>query len=486
MHIIFLFLTLILLGFVIIPVSAQKCNLPPIPEPGEVISGFKTIAIDDIPENNAKAVHFEHEKSGAQIIFIQSPDTNRTFTVSFKTPPTSSQGIQHILEHTLLASSKNYPGKDVFFDLVYNGYMSYMNAMTSPNYTQFIVSSTSEKQLNAAADFMLDLLFQPSFLEEPRYFYREAFRYDMSDPAAPLNPVGVVYNEMRAYDTNIMTKANNQTMQHLFPDTPDQYISGGDPDEILTLTYEEARDYYQAYYAPSKAKMFIYGDVDYQAFLARINETVFANAEKSCANPEPVYQQPFSAMKEITVDIPVDEGSAVENQSFLQLAYGLPKNLDRDDRTALQLLMDDVFNHESFPLKNALRAQTIGSDYAMAFNDQSLQPSLIFQAQFADPAKTAALYATVLSTLRETVAKGLDSDLIRRSSARTCWLPAKTESPMKGLELIMAMTSSWNMLDDPFYGAHDAAQYAAIATKSLDYFIGLIQNIFWTTRMHCC
>ena len=194
-----LFLIMFLFCFSFSTVFAEEKSLTDLPDIGEIVSGFEVIEKDEIPDYNASAVRFLHQKSGAELVFIQNDDTNLVFSVTFKTPPDSSQGIQHILEHSLLSSSDKYPGKDVFFDMFYNGYFTFINAITSSNYTMFPISSVSEKQFLTATDVYLDLLFNSTVLSNPNFFYREGIRYELEDKDSAIKPVGIVYNEMKQW-----------------------------------------------------------------------------------------------------------------------------------------------------------------------------------------------------------------------------------------------------------------------------------------------
>jgi hypothetical protein len=51
-----------------------------------------------IEEYGCKATLYSHKKSGAQIMSVISPDENKVFGITFRTPPTDSTGIPHILE----------------------------------------------------------------------------------------------------------------------------------------------------------------------------------------------------------------------------------------------------------------------------------------------------------------------------------------------------------------------------------------------------
>lgn len=51
-------------------------------------------------------------------------------SVTFKTVPTDSTGVAHILEHTTLCGSTKYPVRDPFFNMLKRSLNTYMNAYT--------------------------------------------------------------------------------------------------------------------------------------------------------------------------------------------------------------------------------------------------------------------------------------------------------------------------------------------------------------------
>lgn len=473
-----LILTIIFISLSFSNVFAQENIVPDLPNIGEIVSGFEVIEKDEISDYNASAVRFVHQGSGAELIFIQNDDTNLVFSVTFKTPPDSSQGIQHILEHSLLSSSEKYPGNDVFFDMIYKGYLTFINAFTSSNYTMFPISSTSEKQFFAASDAYLDLLFHSSVLSNPNFFYREGIRYELENEDSSLYPVGIVYNEMKQYVNDIEYSAYRKTLENLFPDTPDRFDSAGKPDDILTLTYEQALEYYHNYYAPSKAKMFLYGNVDYRKFLNNINQNYFQNAEKTKQNQEPASQKPFSQLKTATYEHPVGTGSETENQAYIELAYGLPKGISFDEIIGLKLLVNELFNHESFPLLDTLRQRDIAAQFQFFYDSNTLQPALFFQAAYADESKADLLRQTIEEVLQDVVKNGINPELIDSIVSHNALAAKfKPESSTKGLDLIVEMTNTWHILNDPFYGAHQAEHIEKIASKIDEgFFEDLIQK----------
>ena len=80
-------------------------------ELNQVYSGFRFNRVERIEEINGTAYEMKHEKSGARLIYIDSPDTNKVFNIAFRTTPSDSTGVAHIMEHSVLCGSRKFPLK---------------------------------------------------------------------------------------------------------------------------------------------------------------------------------------------------------------------------------------------------------------------------------------------------------------------------------------------------------------------------------------
>ena len=107
----------------------QIANLPAV---GETVNGFRVLEIREFPLMGASLVWFEHEKTGAKLMYIANDDTNRVFDLTFFTRAIDNTGLPHVFEHSTLDGSDRYPSKSLFFNLSYQTYNTYMNAVTMP------------------------------------------------------------------------------------------------------------------------------------------------------------------------------------------------------------------------------------------------------------------------------------------------------------------------------------------------------------------
>ena len=67
---------------------------------------------------NVECVLYQHKKTGAQLLSLRADDDNKVFGVAFRTPPTDSTGVAHILEHSVLCGSRKYAVKEPFVELL--------------------------------------------------------------------------------------------------------------------------------------------------------------------------------------------------------------------------------------------------------------------------------------------------------------------------------------------------------------------------------
>ena len=130
--------------------------------------------------------------------------------VGFYTPSYDDSGIYHVIEHCIMAGSiKNKYENISFANIVGN-----INACTGCNYTCFMCESLSDEFFDILFNIMIDCIFHPKFIEDREIFERERV---------------IVHNEM----------LRNNPIQSFFMHAAGFEISGGLPNKILEISYEE-------------------------------------------------------------------------------------------------------------------------------------------------------------------------------------------------------------------------------------------------------
>jgi Zn-dependent M16 (insulinase) family peptidase len=97
----------------------------------------------NLPELNSNSRIYIHDQTGAQLVSITNQDENKCFGIAFRTPPASSNGIAHIMEHSVLCGSRKYRVKEPFVELDKSSLNTFLNAMTWPDKTAYPVASTN-------------------------------------------------------------------------------------------------------------------------------------------------------------------------------------------------------------------------------------------------------------------------------------------------------------------------------------------------------
>ena len=73
------------------------------------LDAYQVISEKYVKELNSEGIILEHKKTGARIFLLSNEDENKVFTIGFRTPPSDSTGVPHILEHSVLCGSEKFP-----------------------------------------------------------------------------------------------------------------------------------------------------------------------------------------------------------------------------------------------------------------------------------------------------------------------------------------------------------------------------------------
>ena len=224
----------------------------------DVVSGFKLLRKSHIKEVSSEAYVFEHERSGARLLFLQNDDDNKVFSISFRTPPVDDTGVAHIVEHSVLCGSEKYPLKEPFITLASTSLNTFLNALTYPDKTVYPGASVVRADYFNMMDVYGDAVFFPKL--DHSTFIQEGHRVEM-DEKGSLSIQGVVYNEMKGNYSSFQPIAFSDLISAMYPDSYPAFDSGGDPLHIPELTYQEFLDFHQKFYSPDNCLLFLYGDI---------------------------------------------------------------------------------------------------------------------------------------------------------------------------------------------------------------------------------
>ena len=356
-----------------------------------------------------------HRKTGARVAILPNEDSNKVFYIGFRTPPADSTGVAHIIEHTVLCGSRDFPVKDPFIEVVKGSLNTFLNAMTYPDKTVYPVASTNEKDFDNLMHVYLDAVFHPNIYREENIFRQEGWHLEPVpdkdghyDADSEITVNGVVYNEMKGVMSSPEDVLSDKVLASLYPHTTYAIVSGGDPKHIPELTYAQYLDFHRRYYHPSNSYIYLYGDMDMKERLRYLDEAYLSQYEQldvsSAVVPEPPFTSPVRA--EYPYSILPDEDTA--GKTYLSLNFSLPTKTSAKDNLGMKILDYVLCDSEGAPLKEALRKRGIGQDVTSLYDAGILQPYYSICAQYAEKEQQEEFEKTVFDTFRELADQGID------------------------------------------------------------------------------
>ncbi|MEI7661594.1 MAG: insulinase family protein [Bacteroidota bacterium] len=416
-----------------------------------IYHGFRLAEQRYIKELHADCLYFKHVKSGARLLKIASDDTNKTFSIGFKTFPESDNGAPHIMEHSVLNGSRSFPVKSPFDVLLKGSLSTFLNAFTSKDYTMYPVASMNDKDYFNLMHVYLDAVFNPLIYDDIRILKQEGWHYELTGRDEPLNYTGVVYNEMKGSFSNPQRELWYQVFKHLFPDNAYGFESGGTPEAIPTLSNEEFIRFHEKNYHPGNSYIFLYGNADLDRELEFIDADYLSRYGISGNEITIEDQLPFPAMKDVTEYYPLMEDSAVDNQTFLTYNFVAGQNTDLALSLALDILCEVLVNQESAPIRLALHEAGIGQDVS-ASSSNFKQHAVQIAAINANPADKQKFMEVVTRTLEKAVAEGLNKEEIEGVINRIEFRLREGDDAQKGLTFLNMTLPCWFFADDPLAG----------------------------------
>jgi len=411
-------------------------------------TGFNRVSSVYVQEISAQADVYVHEKTGARILSVKSEDENKVFGISFRTPPSDSTGVAHILEHSVLCGSRKYPVKEPFVDLLKGSLQTFLNAMTYPDKTCYPVASQNLKDFYNLIDVYLDAVFFPRITRE--IFEQEGWHLDLPGVDGELAIKGVVYNEMKGVYSSPDSQLSEHSQQSLFPDTTYGLDSGGNPRAIVDLTYEQFLDFHRTYYHPSNAWIFFYGDDDAEARLELLREYLdqfdAINVSSNIAR-----QGPFVGPREMRLGFEA-MGEEEEALGMLTMNWLLPGKEDPQTVLACKILDGLLTGMDASPLRKALIESGLGEDLTGAGVEHEMaQMYYSVGMKGVSPENFEAVRALITDTLEGIVAQGFEADLIEAgvNSAEFDLRENNTGSYPRGLMVMLRALGSWLYDLDP-------------------------------------
>ena len=445
---------------------------------------YKLLKDSYIDEQNLEVVELEHIKTAAKIILLVCEDENRTFNIAFKTLVDNDKGIPHILEHSVLCGSRKYNVKDPFIELAKGSMNTFLNAMTFPDKTCYPVASANLQDFHNLMDVYLDAVFYPNAIKNDKIFRQEGWHYEIEDTNKKLVVNGVVYNEMRGVYSNPDSLLEAFILKNLYEGTEYAYEYGGDPKEIINLSYDEFVKFHDKYYSPSNSFIYLYGKLDYNEELAYIASEYLDNFEKVDIKvnfSDEINDDNGKNFKTDKTQIDYYNVDTKDNDDKAYIAYTFLLNNKKTalNHIVIQIIDYVLFSSDTALLKEKLLSLGLGESVFAQCEEGIKKGFYSIISQNINENKKEEFIKTIIEYINDMISKGLDVDKFKAAINSLYFNYAESEFGKMPRGLIFSL----NSLDTYLYG-EDAAIFLEYK-EAFDYLRGIDlsdnNNIFITT-----
>ena len=429
-------------------------------KPNDIIHNFTVTSVTDLPEVPGRLWRMNYAKNGAELVWLERGDDNKTFAIAFKTVPGDDTGVAHIMEHSVLCGSKKYPVKEPFVDLLKSSLATFLNAMTYPDKTVYPVATRNDADFLNLIDVYMDAVLHPLSIENRMALDQEGWHYEF-DENGKLIRNGVVYSEMKGVFSNPDAVAFWETMKLLFPDCCYSNESGGDPAHIPELTFEAYKAFHARFYHPSNARIFLDGKVDIDAVLAKLDGFLggYGRADVQAAIP---VQKPVA--KSATVKYEVSEDS--KDKYILVDGWVIGRFDEREKHLAFTVLSEVLAGSNEAPLRKALLDRGLCEDVEIGAENVQ-QTAVMLTIRNTSKEKATECRKVVRETLERLAREGLDRKRIDAVLNKCEFLVREKDSGSypRGLSFLEAALENWMYGGDPAEGFRYRKVFDSLRSK---------------------
>ncbi len=371
---------------------------------------FEKVRSHRIETLNINVEEYRHKKTGATHLHLASENDENVFFVALRTFPMDSTGVAHILEHTALCGSERYPVRDPFFMMIRRSLNTFMNAFTSSDWTAYPFATKNRKDFDNLLSVYMDSVFF-SKLDEMD-FAQEGHRVEFespSDPSSPLVYKGVVYNEMKG----AMSAPTSQLWQilssHLFQTTTYHYNSGGEPDHITDLKYDDLLSFYRHHYHPSNAIFATFGNIPAHEHHERFETLALSRFEHQEVKLPVRDEKRFFSPIRVDQAYAVSEGEDTEGKTHVVMGWLLGHSFDLQENLEAHLLANVLLENSASPLLRALETTDIGHAPSpmCGLEDSNREMTFVCGIEGTEPKRASDVEALIEGVLKKVADEGV-------------------------------------------------------------------------------
>lgn len=431
-----------------------------------------------VDEINSDVYIGKHVKSGARLMYVAADDDNKVFSISFKTVPENDTGVMHILEHSVLNGSDKYPVREPFVELLKSSMQTFLNAMTYPDKTMYPVASCNEKDFENLMEVYLDAVFHPAIYNKKEIFLQEGWHYEGGENECFR---GVVYNEMKGEMSSEDSLLGEYLQNTMFPDVCYSKNSGGDPEAIPNLTYEEFIETHKKFYHPENSYIYLYGNMNVEEKLRIMDEGYLKDYDRINIDVK-VGMQPDRGSLYKAARYDSNEDAAVATHYAMGFKAG---SFDEHEKLmAIDILLTSIASNNESPLKKQLLDKGICEEVWAYLDDQLVSPyvCLAMKRCADDDEKIKTAVREILTDIAE---KGIDKEILEANINQMEFKMREADfgNMPSGLIYCTWAMASWLYGGDPTLLLTYEKEFKSIREKAKgDYFENLLKELFLESK----
>ena len=359
---------------------------------------------------------YRHKKTGAKHLHLAADDPHNAFLVAFLTVPDDSTGVAHILEHTALCGSERYPVRDPFFMMLRRSLATFMNAFTSSDWTAYPFASQSKKDFDNLLNVYLDASFFPKLSEQD--FSQEGCRVELEnseDTDSNLVYKGIVFNEMKGAMSNAVRVLWEQISASIFPSITYRFNSGGDPEKIPDLSWQQLRDFHARHYHPANATFMTFGNIPAEHHQNKFEDLVLHRFDAMDVSTLQVADeirrdQPVAVEASYALDGEEDTSA----KTHIVLSWLLGHSYNQEELLKAHFLSAVLLDNSSSPLLKLLETSKHGTapSPVCGLDDSSREMVFSCGLEGSEADRADAVEQEIFTLLEKVAAEGVEPERI--------------------------------------------------------------------------
>jgi Zn-dependent M16 (insulinase) family peptidase len=196
---------------------------------------------------------------------------------------------------------------------------------------------------------------------------------------------------------------------HLFPSNTYHYNSGGEPENIPDLTYEQLQAFYRNHYHPSNAIFMTYGDMPAHQHQAVFEERALGRFQRLNKRFEVPLERRYERPLRVEEPYAFDDSGSIDEKTHIVMAWLLGESTNLEAMLEAQLLSNILLDNSASPLQQALETTDLGHSPSPLCGLEDSMREMVFACgiEGSEPERADALEELVLGVLEAVARDGV-------------------------------------------------------------------------------